>query len=117
MNEEELIHRIKNAIILLKEGHPLNVGELTFGSKDNNHFSISGWSIKNNLEDITRDSVLKELNEIKELFSKMVRVSTELSDFIKGKQIEYYLGYDYGMGSIGICKEINGQIKWEIDLK
>ncbi len=116
MNERELIHRIKNAIILLKDGHPLRVGELTFGSLDNKHFSISGWSIKNNLDDITKDSALKELNEIKELFLKMASVSTELSDFIKGKQIVYYLGYDYGMGSIGICNEINGKIKWEIDL-
>ena len=117
MNTEELRHRIKNALILLADGHSLNVGDLTFGCKNKNHFSVSGWTNNNLLENVTKQSALSELKDIKSLFSKMVDASNELSEFIKDKQIEYYLGYDYGMGGLGICYEKNGQMIWETELR
>ena len=117
MTEEELQHRIKSALTLLNDGHPFKVGDLTFGCKDKTHFSVSGWTNNNLLKNVTRQSALAELKDIKSLFSKMVNASKELSDFIKSRQIEYYLGYDYGMGSIGICSEKNGQLKWETELR
>lgn len=117
MNDEELQHRIKNAIILLTDGHPLKVGDLTFGCKDKNHFSVTGWTSINDLAKVTKQSALNELRDIKILFTKMTFASKELTDFLKGRHIEYCLGYDYGMGAIGICKEINGHMIWEADLK
>lgn len=117
MNEDELQHRIKSAIILLADDHPIKVGDLTFGSKDEKHFSVTGWTIKNDLANVTKQSALNELTEIKILFAKMTIASIELADFIKGKQIEYCLGYDYGMGAIEICKETDGNLIWEADLK
>jgi hypothetical protein len=65
------------------------------------------------LENVTQQTSLTELEEIKSLFAKMVVASKDLADFIKDKQIEYYLGYDDGKGSIGICREVNEQITWE----
>lgn len=112
MNEEELHHRIKNAIILLKEGHPFNVGDLTFGCRDNGHFFVTGWTLCNDLKNMTRQRALIELNETKSLFNKMTSVSPELTDFIKDRDIQYSLGYDYGMGGLEICNETGGQIKW-----
>lgn len=117
MTEEELQHRIKSALILLSDGHPFKVGDLTFGCKDKTHFSVSGWTNNNLLENVTQQSALAELKDIKSLFSKMVDTSKELADFVKGRQVEYYLGYDYGMGSIGICNEKSGQLKWETELR
>ena len=117
MNEEELQHRIKNAIILLADGHPFKVGDLTFGCKDKNHFSITGWTLINDLAKVTKESALKELTDTKTLFTKMTVASKELAEFIKGRQIEYCLGYDYGMGAVGICKEIDGHLTWEVDVK
>ncbi len=117
MNAEELQHRIKTALILLTDGHALNVGDLTFGCKDKKHFSVSGWTNNNLLENVTTQSSLTELKDIKSLFSKMVDASIELSEFIKDKQIEYYLGYDYGMGGVGICHEKDGQVIWETELQ
>ena len=117
MNEEELQHRIKNAIILLADGHPLKVGDLTFGCKDKYHISVSGWTVINDLTNVTKQTALNELSDIKALFAKMTIASNELTDFLKGRQIEYCLGYDYGMGAIGICKEIDGHLTWEAGLK
>jgi len=116
MNEQELKHRIKNAIVLLKDGHPFRVGDLTFNCRDSDKFSVTGWIIENDLKNITKTIALNELTEIKELFNAMITTSTELTDFIKGRQVEYHLGYDYGMGGLEICSEINGQIKWTTEL-
>jgi hypothetical protein len=116
MEKQELELRIKNAIILLSDGHPFKVGDLTFGTKDKDHFSVTGWTITNDLKNITKESATKELMEIKDLFKRMTSVSKELSNFIENKKLEYHLGFDYGMGAIGICTEKDGQLKWETDL-
>ena len=48
----------------------------------------------------------------------MANTSKELNEFIKDKQINYYLGYDdNGKCGIGICNEIDGLINWETNLK
>ena len=118
MGTKELIDRIKSALILLTEGHSFKVGDLTFGCNDKNIFSVTGWTTTNNLATLTKQKALTELNEIKSLFERMVIASFELSEFIKSRQINYYLGYDdNGKCGIGICNEIGGQINWEIDLK
>ncbi|MBK6840045.1 MAG: hypothetical protein IPG90_18645 [Bacteroidetes bacterium] len=66
---------------------------------------------------MTKQSALIELADIKTLFTRMTIASNELADYIQGRQIEYCLGYEYGMGAIGICKETNVQLTWEADLK
>jgi succinate dehydrogenase/fumarate reductase flavoprotein subunit len=116
MNEEELRHRIKNAIVLLADGHTFKVGDLTFGCQNKNHFSVTGWTVKNDLKNITKETALTELSETKELFIKMISFSPELAEFLNGREIEYCLGFDYGMGGLEICTETNGQLKWTIAL-
>jgi hypothetical protein len=116
MTEEELKHRIRNAITVLSGGHSFQVGELSFNAKDKQTFSVTGWTVKNDLKSVTKSVALNELNEIKSLFEKMIQVSSELSDFIEQRKIEFNLGYDYGMGGIGICTEIDGQITWETEI-
>ena len=112
MDELELESRMKNAIILLADGYPLKVGDLTFGCKDKRHFSVTGWSIANDLKTITKTSAVKELDEIKKLFDKMTISSKALSDFIENRNIEYRLDFDYGMGALTICSENDGVINW-----
>lgn len=116
MNEIELKHRIKNALIILAEKHPFKVGDLTFHSRDQNHISITGWTTRNSIESLTLETATQELEEIKKLFLKMVKVSNELLNFIKNREVEYCLSFDYGMGSLRICIESKGKIKWLIQL-
>ena len=117
MNEEELHQRIKNAIILLEDGHPFMVGDLTFGCSNNSHFSVTGWTLCNDLKNLTEHKALIELNEMKTLFNKMTSVSSNLREFIKDRQVQFSLGYDYGKGGLEICNEMNGQIQWTIELE
>jgi hypothetical protein len=46
MEKQELELRIKNALILLSDGHPFKVGELTFGTKGR----LTGYLILKRLE-------------------------------------------------------------------
>ena len=117
MDKEELKHRVKSALTLIADGHSFKVGDLTFSCKDKTHSSVSGWTNNNLLENVTRQSALTELQDIKSLFLKMVDASSDLSEFIKDKQIEYYLDYDYGTGGIGLCHEKGGQVIWEKELR
>ena len=117
MTESELKHRIKNAIVLLTAGHSFKVGDLTFGAKDNSHFSVTGWTLCNELQNLTKHRALTELDEVKVLFKKMLSVSPELIDFLKNREVEYCLGYDYGMGGLEICSETDEQIKWKTTLE
>ena len=117
MDEQELKHRIKNALIILQNGNSFKVGELTFNAKDKSSFSVTGWTKKTELKNVKKLTALNELKEIKSLFERMTNVSSELFDFVKQRQIEFNLGFDYGMGSVGICSEIGEQIKWETEIK
>jgi len=117
MNEEELHQRIKDAIILLEDGHPFKVGDLTLGCSNEVHFSVTGWTLCNDLKNLTKHRALIELDETKTLFNKMTSVSSDLTDFIKDRHVQFSLGYDYGMGSLEICYETNGQIQWTTELE
>jgi hypothetical protein len=66
---------------------------------------------------LTKKAALSELNEIKTLFKKMTEISSELSDFISNREVEFVLGYNYGMGDVGVCSEIKGKINWESGIK
>ena len=114
---EDITKRIKTAVEFLKDGQSFNVGELRFGIGNSNCIYVTGWTQYLHLENLTKQLALKELNNIKTLFNRMVSTSTELRDFAQGKSIEYNLAFNYGQGAIGICTEKDGVLKWEHDLK
>jgi hypothetical protein len=116
MHEIDLQNRIKNALIIVAENNPYKVGDLVFSSKNEMHFNISGSTIKNSIENLNHETAIKELEEIKVLFLKMVNLSSDLQSFIKNKKIEYSLIYDYGMGSLDVCSEIDGKLEWHMEL-
>lgn len=116
MNEKEVIDRIKDAIILLSDGYPSKVGDLTFVCDNQNNFFISGWVESFELKNISKIRALNELTETKQFFSKMIAVSNDLKMFIENRNIEYSLCYNYGMGSLELCRERNGNIEWTIEL-
>lgn len=117
MTENEVTNRIKNALILIKSGHPMKVGDLTLSNQNKNDFSVIGWTNTIDLKNVTKDSAIKELSDIKNMFNEMLSISEDLLQFVKMKKITYSLVFDYGSGGIGICEEENDQIKWLIELK
>ena len=110
--------RIKTALEFLKDGQSFTVGELKLGVEQEGVLEVTGWSQYKNFENLTKQQSLKELEEIKALFYKMVNVSKDLKNFIENKSIEFNLYFDdYGKGSIGICSEKDKILAWEADLK
>jgi hypothetical protein len=116
MTEKELTDRIKNAIIILSDGHPFKVGDLTFGCDDQNNFFVSGYVESYELKNISKTKALSELKEIKLLFAKMLAVSPDLKKFIQDRNVEYSSCYNYGMGSLELCRERKGNIEWTTEL-
>jgi hypothetical protein len=111
-------NRIKIAVELLKEGRSFKVGDLRLGMNGSNILTVTGWSQYLNFFNLTKNTSLNELAEIKDIFSNIVNISNDLKVFIAGKSIEYILCYDDGgKASIDICSERNGVVKWRIDLK
>ncbi len=114
---EEILGRIKTAIEFLKDALPFRVGELYMGISEYNCLNITGASQYIDMKNITKQGALQELKEIKSLFEKMVSISSELKSFIEDKQLKFNLDFDYGMGDIRICSEVNGVIHWEADIR
>jgi len=110
---DDIVTRINSVLSLLPEGHRLKIGDLTMQLIAPNLVQIIGWSRSNALENIIEQSALIELNETIEIFKEMVSASEALNSFISGKQIEFVLAYDYGMGSLHICTEIDGKVNWK----
>lgn len=111
---EEILERINTGINFLMNGLPFRVGDQYWGVDIENYFNVTGASHYLHLEQITRNFALKELQEIKDDFLKMVYLSSELKEFIKDKKLKFNLDFDYGMGDIRICSEKEGILKWEL---
>jgi len=110
--------RIKTALEFLKNGQSFTVGELRLVAEKDGILEVIGWSQYKNFENLTKQHSLKELEEIKDIFQRMVNVSKDLKNFIKNKSVEFNLYFDdYGKGSIGICSEKDKILAWEVDLK
>ncbi len=110
--------RIITALEFLKDGQSFTVGELRLGAERPGVIEVNGWSQYTNFANLTKQQCLKELEEIKALFYKMVDASEELEAFIKDKSVEFNLCFDdYGKGSIGLCSEKEEKVIWEANLK
>lgn len=109
--------RIKTALKFLKDKQTFKVGELRLGTKGKNIIEVTGWSQYTDYKNLTKQEALRELEEIKVLFYKMVAVSSELKTFLEDKIIQFNLYFDdYGKGSIGICFEKDNNLEWITNL-
>jgi len=107
---------IETALVFLKENRPYRVGDLLLGIDEEHDFFVTGSSGCFYFESITKSGSLKELQEIKALFNKMVAQSPGLAAFVKGRKVKYHLAFDDGRCGIGICSEENDVITWMVKL-
>ena len=110
--------RIKTALEFLKEGQSFSVGELKLGAEEYGIFEVIGWSRNINFANITKNQCVRELEDIKVLFYRMLDISPELIQFTSNKSIKITLCFnDSGKGSIELCSEIEKTIIWKADIK
>ena len=107
----------ETALEFLKDGLSFSVGDLRLGIEGKNTLFVTGWSQYLDFENLTRSKAIQEIEEIKNVFMKMVESSIELKEFIQKRSVKYNLAFNYGMGSIGVCSEQNGVIEWESEIK
>jgi hypothetical protein len=112
----DAINRLREAVKLLKEGGTMKVGDVRLGTHGESELTVTGWTRYQLLENLTQTKALGELGEIKAIFADMLDLSPDLLEFAGTKTVGFYLGQDYGQGAIGICKEIEGKVIWEVEL-
>jgi tRNA(Arg) A34 adenosine deaminase TadA len=111
------VERLKVAASLAKEGRSLAVGDVLVGSEDTETLTVTGWTNATSLETITTHSALTELHEIKSIYRNMLEACPDLLELAGKKTVKLRLGFDYGMGAVWICSELNNIVAWETELK
>lgn len=107
--------RIKATLEFLKDNQGFNVGGL-FISRTENVIHVAGFTNYSFIENLKKRIAIKELENTKAEFNEYVEALPEFKDFMKNKEIHYYLMLDYGKGSIPICNEKNAQISWDCEI-
>ena len=114
MDKEQLRERIWR----IADGVPLKLGRMTISTTDTNKLMVTGWTNIIHFENISKNSVAKELEDLKFLFSELSKsYNEEIESIISGNNltIEYHMAYsDSGKAGIGLCSEINGELNWYI---
>jgi hypothetical protein len=110
--------KIQLALAFLSEGKSILIDDFRLEIDSSNTLTVTGWSQFLNFANLSKHSCLRELEEIKSIFLRMIDSSAEFEKFMVGKEVEYILCYDdAGKLSIDICSEKNGIIEWRIELK
>jgi hypothetical protein len=113
MNKEE----VREKIWRIADGIPFKLGNMTIRTTDTGKLLITGWTNTVHFENISKQIILQELDEVKSSFTSLSRSFQELNDIIKGNElsIEYHIAYDdAGKTGIGLCSEIDGILNWYI---
>ncbi|MEI6584021.1 MAG: hypothetical protein WCO43_10575 [Chitinophagia bacterium] len=114
---EETKKRLETAVKFLMDKLPFKVGDIYLGIDERDFLNITVASRSSALGNITKLSAQEELEDGKRLFNEMIRVSNEFRLFTIKQKIKFNLDFDYGMGDLRICSEIDGIIYWHYDVK
>jgi hypothetical protein len=109
---------IRQRIWLIADGIPLKLDSMTIQTTDSNKLLVTGWTNTVNFENITKEKVLSEPRNLKSSFTDLTSSFSELNDIITGNEltVEFHIAYDdSGKVGIGLCSEINGNIKWYLN--
>ena len=93
------------------------MGDMIIRTTDTDKLLVTGWTSTIHFENITRDRVLTELNQLKSSFSNLTSLFGELTDIIRENRltVEFHMKFDdSGKAGVGICSEIDGTLNWYI---
>jgi len=108
--------RIKAALEFLKDNQGFKVGGLYLAPRVN-EISVVGQTNYNNTDNLNKRIAINELNDIKAEFNDYEELDTEFNSFFENKTVRFCLAYDYGMGGIELCNDLDGKITWSYDVK
>jgi len=108
--------RIKAALEFLKDNQGFKVGGLYLAPREN-EISVVGQTNYNDTDNLNKRIALNELNDIKAEFNDYRELDKDFNSFFENKRIRFCLAYDYGMGGIELCNDLDGKITWSYDIK
>ena len=110
------LRRIQAALGFLKDNQGFKVGGLYLAPREN-EIAVVGQTNYNNTDNLNKRIALNELKDIKAEFNDYRDLDADFNCFFKNKTIRFCLAYDYGMGGIELCNDLNGNITWSYDIK
>ncbi len=110
------INRIMAALEFLKDKQGFKVGGLYLASRKD-MIVVVGQTNYNDPDYLNKRIAAKELENVKAEFSEYRNLVKEFNDYFADKEIKFCLAYDYGMGGIELCNELNGKINWTYNIK
>jgi len=108
--------RVLAGIEVLKEGEAFLFENLQLQLNEDT-VSVRGWTTTIFLENLSKVRAIEEIIEVKKDYKNLLIGYPLLEDFLKEKSPTFSLNYDTGKSGISICKEISGEIAWDINLK
>lgn len=113
MDTTQLIERIWK----IADGIPLRLDNCTIRINDNGSLLVTGWTDTIYFENITKEKVIQELNDLKDNFKKLSDAFPDLTTIINSNSlnIEFHMQFDdNGKAGVGLCSEVGGQLNWYI---
>lgn len=108
---------IKERIWRIPDGIPLKLGNMTIRTSNSDKLLVIGKIKTIEFKNINKNTVNKELENLKNSFSKLTQSFDDLNTIIKSNNlnIEYHMAYDDGgKVEIGLCSEIDNKMNWYI---
>ena len=108
---------IQKRIVLISDGVPFKLGNMTIRTTDSGLLVATGYTNTIHFENISKSTVLRELENLKISFTDLCEDFHELEDLVKRRNqaIEFHMAYDdAGKTSISLCSEINEKVQWYI---
>lgn len=111
---ENLTKRLETAIELTKENNVLSVQDKHISFNESGHLRISGFSKWSDLNSITRQRALEEIDELKDTYAHWLGLTTMFRDLNGWLRPEFELNYSDGKNGIGICNVHEDKVDWTL---
>jgi hypothetical protein len=109
---------VRQRIWAIPDGVPFKLDNMMIKTTSSNRLIVTGWTSTSNFENISRNTIRRELEELKSSYNDLSNKFKELNNIIAnlGLVIEFHMAYDdAGKVGLGICSEVDGHLNWYID--
>ncbi len=104
--------RVEAGVKILTEGHSISFEGVSF-HLNKKILSVTSFSDYDHIENVTEAEAKEKMDRSKAVAEHLAELSPLFSKVWKKSKHEYYFGYDYGKGGIGLAQRIENQFEWK----
>jgi len=97
---------------LLDKGDRPKIGGIVIEKSNNNTVTVKGSTNCFFVDNVTEKVALQELNEIKELYLKLINSSPDFKEYVTNKALVLELYLETGKSGFLVCSLINDKLVW-----